>query len=215
MEQARDQIRQQLHNVNPHFFPIEGRDGTDLYELCRVMLGRSDGHVTKTLMCAHCGAVNHAMSDDIVLWDCSASVWKESPLRLGSYNNRTMSEWLHPLLFRKSRDRCEQCDKRLSWHFTFNHHPMFMVFAVYGMDIQIEHTLVLPNDTSYRLCGIIYFGAFHFTCRVFTTEGEQWFNDGITTGKSSAKEQPAKLGSIAELNHAHGRKASAVLYVKA
>ena len=213
-ERARDRLRQQLHAINPHFFPMVGRDGTDLYELCREFLGRHDGHITKTLLCAHCGSVDRSVSDDIVLWDCSASVWKESPLRLGSYHNRTVSEWLNPLLFRKSSERCNQCGKHLTWHFTFKSPPTLMTFAVYDMNVNVEHDIKLPGDLSYTLRGIIYFGAFHFTCRVFTASGEQWFNDGITTGAASVPEGQVREFDVSDLGHAHGRKMSVLIYAK-
>ena len=40
------------------------------------------------------------------------------------------------------------------------------------------------SDNKYRLCGIIYFGSFHFTCRLIDHEGKIWYHDGIQTGSS-------------------------------
>ncbi|KAI0644145.1 hypothetical protein C8Q79DRAFT_913509 [Trametes meyenii] len=65
----------------------------------------------------------------------------------------------------------------------------------------------------YRLCGLIYFGKFHFTCRVVSRSGEVWFHDGMTTGNKLTFE--GNLVNISDvLCKAGQRKLSVVVYVK-
>ncbi|KAH9831732.1 uncharacterized protein C8Q71DRAFT_714924 [Rhodofomes roseus] len=66
--------------------------------------------------------------------------------------------------------------------------PIFIAFNVYQADnTKLSKQLTLPTlqgQVDYRLVGVIYFGGFHFTCRIISTDGKIWFNDGRETGKN-------------------------------
>ncbi|KAI0090052.1 hypothetical protein BDY19DRAFT_870617, partial [Irpex rosettiformis] len=65
----------------------------------------------------------------------------------------------------------------------------------------------------YRLAGIIYFGDFHFTCRIIDNEGMIWYNDGIQTGSQSRYESHINNIHPHLLQCAPGhRKSSVVIY---
>ncbi|KAI0083191.1 hypothetical protein BDY19DRAFT_872184, partial [Irpex rosettiformis] len=65
----------------------------------------------------------------------------------------------------------------------------------------------------YRLAGIIYFGDFHFTCRVIDNNGGIWYNDGIQTGSESRFESHIDNTHLQLLHSAPGhRKASVIIY---
>ncbi|KAH9949756.1 hypothetical protein B0H21DRAFT_687977, partial [Amylocystis lapponica] len=66
----------------------------------------------------------------------------------------------------------------------------------------------------YRLCGIIYYGGFHFTSRIIMSDGSIWFNDGISTGNMCKLE-----GNIVNVNQnvlakSGTRKSCAIIYGK-
>ncbi|KAI0083344.1 hypothetical protein BDY19DRAFT_863585, partial [Irpex rosettiformis] len=65
----------------------------------------------------------------------------------------------------------------------------------------------------YRLAGIIYFGDFHFTCRIVDKEGGIWYNDGIETGSQSQYESHIDNMHSQLLQTAPGhRKCSVIVY---
>ncbi|KAI0083775.1 hypothetical protein BDY19DRAFT_873061, partial [Irpex rosettiformis] len=65
----------------------------------------------------------------------------------------------------------------------------------------------------YRLAGIIYFGDFHFTCRVIDNNGHIWYNDGIQTGSQSQYESHIDQTHSELLQSAlNNRKKSVVIY---
>ncbi|KAL6297822.1 hypothetical protein BKA93DRAFT_712740, partial [Sparassis latifolia] len=61
----------------------------------------------------------------------------------------------------------------------------------------------------YRLCGMIYFGGFHFTSRIVTADKQVWYNDGISTGTYSKFECSSNI--LAEVEN---RRCSIVIYCK-
>ncbi|KAI9069009.1 hypothetical protein FKP32DRAFT_1560572, partial [Trametes sanguinea] len=66
----------------------------------------------------------------------------------------------------------------------------------------------------YRLCGLIYFGQFHFTSQVVTRSGEVYSHDGIKTGsKLTFKGNLVGMDSKM-LSKLGKRKLSVVIYQK-
>ncbi|KAJ7243500.1 hypothetical protein C8J57DRAFT_949170, partial [Mycena rebaudengoi] len=41
------------------------------------------------------------------------------------------------------------------------------------------------RNINCRLRGIVYHSSEHFTARLFTSNGDMWFHDGITTGSTT------------------------------
>ncbi|KZT01265.1 uncharacterized protein LAESUDRAFT_603237, partial [Laetiporus sulphureus 93-53] len=66
----------------------------------------------------------------------------------------------------------------------------------------------------FRLCGIIYFGGFHFTARIVDINNQTWYNDGIVTGNISTLEDTLKMAHPTLFNKAHGRFSSVTIYTK-
>jgi hypothetical protein len=52
--------------------------------------------------------------------------------------------------------------------------------------------------TTLHLKGLVYYGDFHFTCRIIDESGSIWFHDGMTTEKISIKD--GKFGSVSQPN---------------
>ena len=132
MEHARDLIREGLHKADPVSLPLTGTEGSDLYALCMEMFKCEDSPISKTLTCLRCNTELESENINIVLWDCSKTIWKECPFKLGSYKDRTISEWIEPLLNKKSAQTCAECHKKLTWCLSMNSAPEFMVFSVYN-----------------------------------------------------------------------------------
>ena len=56
-------------------------------------------------------------------------------------------------------------------------------------------------DTSYKLCGIVYFGDSHFTARVIYNNGMIWFHDGLETGHTLLYEGTVALKTVPMIGH--------------
>ena len=82
------------------------------------------------------------------------------------------------------------------------HFPLpFIALDFSGQMMQIDATFTISNnnvETSYSLCGIIYFGDAHYTAHVVCENGMVWFHDGIATS----------------LNNCRGKEALAAIYVR-
>ena len=73
----------------------------------------------------------------------------------------------------------------------------------------------LNEDTeAYRLCGIIYFGDFHFTSRIIEADGKTWYNDGVELGRRSKFQGNIDNMDAAKLSRAKKRKSSVAIYTK-
>ncbi|KAI0354008.1 hypothetical protein OH77DRAFT_1405729 [Trametes cingulata] len=66
----------------------------------------------------------------------------------------------------------------------------------------------------YRLCGLIYFGKFHFTCRVVTGSGKVHLHDGMKTGKKLVPEGNLINMDSKMLGKLGKRKLSVLVYQK-
>lgn len=214
MEEARDYLRQQVHASNPKEFPVTGRDGTDLYKFCIEFFFNENQYLVKKLICKRCKLDFAVHSEDILLWHCSKFLWKNSPTKLGSYKQRKLSEWLMPLWNRKATESCIHCRKKLSWRYDFEEFPNFLTFSFENIDIMLDQVITVDEEQEYRLCGVIYFGEFHFTSRIITPDGNVWFNDGVTTGNQCKFEGNLKIINPSNMQMAHGKKCSVAVYTK-
>ncbi|KAJ7223620.1 hypothetical protein C8J57DRAFT_1094271 [Mycena rebaudengoi] len=59
---------------------------------------------------------------------------------------------------------------------------------------------------SPKLCGIIYHGDEHFTSRMFTTNGDIWFHNGITTRSSTRFEGNLRNIALTSLHTYRGKR---------
>ncbi|EIW53762.1 uncharacterized protein TRAVEDRAFT_77901, partial [Trametes versicolor FP-101664 SS1] len=66
----------------------------------------------------------------------------------------------------------------------------------------------------YRLCGLIYFGKFHFTCRVVDRHGDVWFHDGMKTGTNLVPEGNVLTLDSSLLQKAGKRRVSVLVYTR-
>ncbi|KAF8346796.1 hypothetical protein F5887DRAFT_882720 [Amanita rubescens] len=82
---------------------------------------------------------------------------------------------------------CTTCNDQLLIVKEFAFPLPFIALDFAGQTIQIDanFTISINNtETSYKLCGIIYFGDAHYTAHVVCDNGMVWFHDGIETGQN-------------------------------
>lgn len=78
---------------------------------------------------------------------------------------------------------CPKCEQALYQRIRYDEPPAFIALSICNITAEICTKVTLPDYPDwYRLCGLIYFGRFHFTCHVVDSHGNVWFHDGMKTG---------------------------------
>lgn len=202
MENARDAIRQMLFMANSDAFP-QGQRGTDVRELCHYVLTSQSDNVYKQLYCHHCKAERESQqTQNLDIWYCSVTTWQRKIARLGAIDNQPTSNWIKAILRSKSSRSCLDCHKVLHRIYQFDTPPLFIPLATENtIPVKLEHTAKMYNN-EYKLIGIIYYGSFHFTCRIIDCDGSIWYNDGLRTGRKCEYEGNMKDFDNDRLLHA-------------
>jgi hypothetical protein len=84
-------------------------------------------------------------------------------------------------------------------------------------EVAIESTIDIPGGKRCRhllLRGIVYLGSYHFTARLFDTEGNVWFNDGRETGDVCGLDGRFEDFEPQTLNMCQGKKAVLAVYAR-
>ncbi|KAH9913657.1 uncharacterized protein B0H18DRAFT_856842, partial [Fomitopsis serialis] len=66
----------------------------------------------------------------------------------------------------------------------------------------------------YRLSGIIYFGGFHFTCRIITADSHIWHNDSREMGSKCKSEGKFKATESHMLKKLGSRNMTVAIYTR-
>ena len=93
---------------------------------------------------------------------------------------------------------------------------MLSFFRCYIDNVNVKWDFnVTIDNTKYQLCGIVYYGAFHFIIRIITLDRSIWFNDSIKHGRTFNLEGNMRnvtgnfLSTVPDL-----RKCTIAVYVK-
>lgn len=111
--------------------------------------------------------------------------------------------------------KCMECDGETDKITQFHKTPKLLIFSINGSSLKVTKKLRFVNgddDVIYRLKGVVYFGEFHFTSRIFKSDKSVWFHNGITTGRQCRNEGEMKKISNDELMECDGKKATLFLY---
>jgi hypothetical protein len=65
-----------------------------------------------------------------------------------------------------------------------------------------------------KLKGLIYFGGFHFTCRIISEDDVMWFHDGMVTGSDTVLDGKLDEMSYEQLHTCRGKKLEIAVYAK-
>ena len=91
--------------------------------------------------------------------------------------------------------------------------PPFLIFNVSQVIVQVTDVVKLQRHR-YSLIGLIYFGDFHFTCRIIDVDGHIWYNDGMQLGRECVQEGIIQQIDPTFLDTARGKRLHAVIYQK-
>ncbi|KAK7059908.1 hypothetical protein R3P38DRAFT_2759269 [Favolaschia claudopus] len=181
LEGVRDSIRRKLTAMDRNKFP-SGRVFTYLGDLTSQLVGQKLWGVeqTKCLRCGRSARELSSFSDLRIITNELNSVHRNS--RYG------VADWLNADKIRDAPYKCMSCGAGLVILNTATSAPPLMTFELSNPGIVISskiQLLVEGQTVTYSLRGVIYSGKKHFTCRIVSSDGSIWFNDGIETGRQS------------------------------
>jgi hypothetical protein len=199
-EQIRDQIRSKLHRANPRLFPY-GRGGTDIDGLAEVLLTSNSALLSKTTECPSCkrDITKLIMTSFINTGTSTCEEWymfRELCEGENTTERMSVNSWLQYYLT-AVRLQCKRCSltikDEVSAEVEIHTMPPIIGMHVYSLFLKIDQKISLQDKRSkthlYALRAIIYFGHFHFVCRIVDRDGYVWYNDGMTTGSKSNKDK--------------------------
>jgi hypothetical protein len=131
----------------------------------------------------------------------------------GASRYESTNEWV---LRREEETRhlCTICKRDVFIKYSFAEMPSLIVFEFGDQVLHIDFFIdPQPNiGHKMRLAGVVYYGQQHFTAQIILSDGQIWFYDGITTGRSLVYS-----GSIhqnpPDMSHCRGKQASTAIYV--
>ena len=198
MEDARDIIHAKLHIADPAAFSITekmAQTSTACVLLCFsfYLLILSSNFIVTTAM--------QSTMQKMLLLIYETAVYQSGESHLSSWVLQKTENYQNgwkPFFVKKKKTQltCQTCHGRLVRKYVFANIPNFLAFITNQKQIQLNPAVYIGKQgTKFRLCGIIYFGGFHFTARIVDINDQIWYNDGIVTGNSSTLEDPLKNGT--------------------
>ena len=107
---------------------------------------------------------------------------------------------------------CPHCERMLYKSVKYEIAPGFIAFNVNTVKLEVTAQIKLPEQGIYRLCGLIYFGEFHFTSRIVDHSGEVYYHDGMKTGEKLVFEGNLLTLDSKKLHKAKKRRLSVLIY---
>ena len=176
-EICRDNVRALLHNHKPLEFPVEGARGTDIRTLTITMLQKALPQSNWIPRCSRCNKSEHATFKlDSLLYlhrNCLPSSLGRSRVTTTS-----TSMWIKYATQTNSDIACSTCGNLMTNIMKVDNNPLFLVLSWDnpGMRIKWEHCINF-NGSKYRLCGIIYWEHYDFTCRIVQKDGSGFYHE--------------------------------------
>ena len=214
-EHARNRVRAHLREYDPRVYPPPGDTGTDLFSLCRDLFEQNSRYAAITHRCANCDTARRR-KNKYVLYDVNPSSI-ESPLyQSQDYTVRSVSQFIQSVLDYQSDFTCIRCEGNLQYTMEWLTAPMMLPVKMpdgnAGSLVLWDREIMVFNYT-YRLRGLIYYGSFHFTCRIVDELGRVWYADGMTNHGKPALQGNIQNMSQQDLVKVEGRSLTVALYM--
>ena len=211
-EQARNNVRDFLHEHLPQSFPRLGAMSTDIDLLAQIMTVHKSGIGYRLVRCTVCDVFQqqHVVLHQLVHLGVTGNDRFEGETSVGAL--------LQELLFPSNTSMCPHCRLQSVVSETVYH----SIPSVLGLElplnghtnIKIDHVLTFTfgNDVQvWVLAGVIYYGHSHFSCRFLDDDGIVWYHDGIQTGSSCTKDAN-DINSAGDMASTRGLRACLALY---
>ncbi|KAJ7252196.1 hypothetical protein C8J57DRAFT_1077516 [Mycena rebaudengoi] len=214
LEQGRDMVRCMLHTKSPEYFPC-GHSNSSVNRLVDHIFPPSSNGDAITC-CARCGFQE---GGTVQTFGHHITVSLPPALRREPRQVISMGKWIQNHLLHKmgSCPRCldNQVESPLYRKTTLTSVPAVLCLSITSKQVQLDPVLRFNCDgrrVVTKLRGIIYHGDEHFTSRMFTTNGDIWFHNGITTQSSTRFEGNLRKFALASLHMYRGKDATLAMY---
>ena len=183
LAQARDSMRIVLNKRDPSTYPKPGPLGTDIFQLCTDIFRQKNRYYQEKYTCLGC-SMETSRRKDYVFYNISpGSV--DYPVAHHAHTRTGLSsitDQLHGILNYNSHVKCRVCGQNTHCTVTWSSPPTFIPIkapeGVLGDTVKWDDYITLQGHR-YRICGFIYFGNFHFNCRLVDQSGTVWLMDGL------------------------------------
>lgn len=212
---ARERLRDVVSTRRPDLFPRYGQNAIAVADLVSFVFQNGTSYGSSKFVCLVCETATESVPSRDVMWQAYARTW--SGYGLSQPTHVTCTELFTALLLHQSStQQCPACDETLRIQTTLRTPPPLVVIELPPLSdgypvLSVEMQMQIPIASeffSYRLRGVIYHGACHFTSRYISLNDAVWYHDGIVTGNF------CKLESTnVNLLTAHGRVACLLLYM--
>ena len=177
-EHAQNLVRAHLHDSAQDHFPC-GEKGTVLVEVIHEMLKSNNGMEIWTT-CLECNIPKQTISHEEI---CT---FEHIDRQVQNTTELIHSE----MRVKHSPQYCTMSSGQMDPHTTFVQAPKIIsVILDARCKIIVDKTIKIMNQngrsTILYLRGLVYYGDFHFVCRVITTGERIWYNDGKSMGHTS------------------------------
>jgi hypothetical protein len=203
LENVRDEIRKLLHTNNKQSFPY-GRAGTSLSDLASEIFSSHRKMSHQQEKCTNCDFARSAKEGDL------GSVFA---LDTDSTVSTSYSLKQYGL---EAEENCPMCFSKMIIDIFYTEFPSMLLFDHSAYHIKPSKIIKFNTEKAvkYRLRGLLYFGSFHFTSRILSSEGDVWFHDGIQTGNDFKSQGHSKLMNDEDWQTCEGRKLVMSIYMK-
>jgi len=132
---------------------------------------------------------------------------------IGQYG--TITNWIQSGMEEKTAHTCSSCQEHLTRIHKFAFPLPFIALDVsHSPEIDAFHIPIDGIEIMYKLRGIAYYGASHFTARVIQDNGMVWYHDGLQTGTNLVYEGTLNNLLDNNLSACEGREVSVAIYAK-
>jgi hypothetical protein len=169
LEDARNSVRQLLHQKNPIAFPY-GAHGVDISDLLLYMF--TEKSIGKIIFnCENCGVSRTSTSKLTSLFSITLQRFPTIQEHLDATTKRTK--------------KCT-CGHNATRTYKYNSSIDFQVINLTSgpQGVKISKSITLCTDTGQVMLpirGALYYGNGHFVSRIISPTGKVWYHDGIET----------------------------------
>jgi len=175
LEDVRDNIRLQLHDLDPTAFPM-GQMGASVGRLAAEMLRTNNIVTASQHVCTNCDF--EGPEEDGTLGYLLCPSQSQSP--------SSTSELVNNLGY-NAHQSCPECMCDMITSCFYTTMPSVLIVEYPESNTQTSHIIEYNTDAGtvfFYLRGIVYHGGFHFASRILSSGGVVWYHDGREAGGS-------------------------------
>jgi len=189
LENIRDAIRKDLHNLDSNKFPM-GKNSASVADLGFTLLKSTNENAISQVYCTKCDYSGMEYSDQLGYI-----------INIEKSKVSSTQKWLDNLEI-PCRQKCDECSNKLTHQIDYKEAPDLLLLEYPHTNIKSSHKIKIKIQNEYKvlsLRGIIYHGNNHFCSRIISPDGTIWYNDGIATGNNSVEDGHLSTISYKEL----------------